>query len=157
MIYIVMGVSGCGKTTVGKQLAEQLGVDFFDADAFHPEENIQKMSQGIALTDSDRYPWLEAMRKQFPKWNTKGAILACSALKEAYRRFLKEHFHAIQYIYLDGDYQLIYSRLNARKGHFMKEGLLQSQFESLEVPEYGIHVSIDQSVGDIVESILKRI
>ncbi len=156
MIYIVMGVSGCGKTTIGKQFAERLKIDFFDADDFHPAQNIKKMSQGIALTDQDRYPWLQAMREQFPKWNKKGAVLACSALKEVYRTFLKEDFPLVKYIYLNGDYQLIYKRLSIRKNHFMQTGLLRSQFEALEIPKYGIHVNIDQSVEEIIEEILKK-
>ena len=146
-VYIVMGVSGCGKSTIGKMLSERLEIPFYDADDFHPQVNIDKMASGHPLQDDDRWPWLEALAAEIIKWSSsKGAVLACSALKEVYRERLfsksafakaKQHF-----IYLDADFETISSRLASRKNHFFDPALLQSQFDTLEVPSYGIHIDV---------------
>ncbi len=156
MIYIVFGVSGCGKTTIGTLLAKKLDIPFYDADAFHPKANIIKMSKGLPLNDSDRKPWLEAIGEAFSTWE-KGGVLACSALKETYRALLNTYGKNIQWIYLDGSFELIQQRMEARKGHFMKSNLLQSQFDTLEIPDYGIKVSIENEPQVVVQQILKQL
>ncbi len=153
-----MGVSGCGKSTIGKLLATKLQVDFYDADDFHPTKNIEKMRKGIPLNDADRQPWLAKMRKQFIVWRERGgAVLACSALKETYRRFLKEENIDIEFIFLEGSFELILERMKQRKGHFMSNHLLQSQLDTLEIPTYGMHINIDQSPQVIINKILIKI
>ena len=156
-LFVVMGVSGCGKTTVGKLLASKAGIPFVDADAFHPKENIQKMTNGIALTDIDRKPWLENLNRELQqKSQTTGAVLACSALKETYRTMLSKDIESLQWIYLKGDYELIQKRMQQRVQHFMNVNLLQSQFDTLEEPTYGIHLSINNSPIKIVTQILNK-
>ncbi|MEM6718689.1 MAG: gluconokinase [Bacteroidota bacterium] len=156
-VFVIMGVSGCGKTTVGKLLAESTGIPFVDADAFHPKENIQKMTNGIALTDGDRQPWLENLNQELKKRSQeKGAVLACSALKERYREILAKGIKSLQWIYLKGDFDLIQQRMQQRK-HFMDVNLLQSQFDTLEEPNYGMHVSIQESPETLVTHILNKI
>jgi len=153
-MIIVFGVSGCGKTTIGKQLANQLAIPFYDADNFHPEANVQKMSNGLALNDEDRYPWLSILAKNIKDWTTNGqAVLACSALKESYRKQLAKNNKAITWVYLNGTYQIIEDRIKKRTNHFMQSDLLKSQFEALEVPNYGIHVNIDQTPEQIIKTI----
>ena len=152
-----MGVSGCGKTTVGKLLAENTGIPFIDADAFHPTENIQKMTNGIALTDADRLPWLENLNQELKKRSLqKGVILACSALKESYREILSKGIESLQWIYLKGNFHLIQQRMQQRE-HFMDVNLLQSQFDTLEEPNYGLHLSVQESPEAIVTYILNNI
>ena len=152
--YIIMGVSGCGKSTIAQKLSEKTGIPFVDADDFHPTKNIEKMSEGIPLNDEDRLPWLQNLNVFLQKESTKkGAILACSALKESYRKILSLNI-SVTWIYLKGDFNTIYSRLNNRKNHFMDSDLLQSQFDTLEEPTYGTHISIDQTPETIVQSIL---
>ncbi len=153
-----MGVSGCGKTTVGKLLSETTGIPFVDADAFHPKENIQKMTNGVALTDADRKPWLENLNQELIRQSRKqGAILACSALKENYRKILSKDISTIQWIYLKGDFKLIQERMQNRENHFMDVNLLQSQFDTLETPEYGMHLSISDTPTDIITQVLNKI
>ena len=158
--YVVMGVSGCGKSTVGQALAEQLGGAFFDADDFHPAENIAKMSRGEPLTDADRWPWLavlaELLRAEMAGGNT--AVLACSALKKSYRDQLRVS-PQVQFIYLAGSFELIWARMQTRQNHYMKADMLQSQFTTLEPPppDEALHVSINQSVTDMVAHILQNI
>ncbi|MEM6684395.1 MAG: gluconokinase [Bacteroidota bacterium] len=156
-VFVIMGVSGCGKTTVGKSLATATGIPFVDADAFHPTENIQKMTNGIALTDTDRKPWLENLNQELIKRSQQnGMILACSALKESYREILAKGIASLQWIYLKGDFQLIQQRMQQRE-HFMDVNLLQSQFDTLEEPNYGMHLSIQESPEVIVTHILNKI
>ncbi len=155
MILVIMGVSGAGKTTVGQLLAEQLDWPFFDADDFHPAENIAKMSDGIPLADADRLPWLQNLRDEMRAHHAAGnnAILACSALKESYRRTLAEIGDFVQFVYLKGDPEIIRDRLSSRTGHFMKENLLATQFAALEEPAGGLIVSIDAPPEEIAASI----
>lgn len=158
MVFVIMGVSGCGKSTIGKLLAAKLSIPFFDADAYHPENNIQKMSKGVALTDKDRLPWLTTLSEKIESWNLeKGAVLACSALKENYRQILSNKRDNIKWVYLDGSKALIKERLESRENHFMKADLLTSQFQTLEIPNYGIHISIQIAPEKIIDTILKKI
>lgn len=155
-VFIIMGVSGCGKTTVGKLLAETMEIPFIDADTFHPKENIQKMTNGIALTDVDRQPWLESLNQELKKQTQqKGTVLACSALKEKYRNILSDGIESLQWIYLKGDFNIIQQRMQQRE-HFMDVNLLQSQFDTLEEPTYGLHLSIQNSPNDLVTQILNN-
>ncbi len=132
-----MGVSGAGKTTLGQALSAALNWPFFDGDAFHPQANIDKMACGVALTDADREPWLRALHGQIAACIDQGehAIVACSALKRAYRRLLIGDLPDVHIIYLQGSLALIQQRLAERRGHFMPADLLASQFTTLEEPE----------------------
>jgi gluconokinase len=156
--FILMGVSGCGKTSVGKALAEHLGWDFYDADDFHPPENIAKMADGIPLTDSDRAPWLASLHDLISSSLTQNrpGVLSCSALKERYRQQLMEGNEAVQLVYLMGGYDLIWSRMSARKEHYMKPHMLQSQFDALEEPTNALTVDIAHSVDEILKLILQN-
>lgn len=158
-MIVIMGVSGCGKTTVGRALANILNCNFFDADDFHPKANINKMSKGIALNDQDRKPWLTILADNIKVWTKNGqAVLACSALKESYRKqLLSKNGTVIVWVYLYGSFKLIEKRINTRENHYMKPELLMSQFNTLEIPDYGIHVSIDQKPKEIVKTILKAL
>lgn len=153
-----MGVSGSGKTTVGQALARKLGWDFFDADDFHPPENIAKMAAGIPLNDSDRAPWLAAMHDQLLSTLKAGRhpVLACSALKGKYRAQLLEDMDGIAIIYLKGSYNLIWSRMSTRESHYMKPEMLQSQFDALEEPEAAIVLDVKMSVKDMINTITKK-
>ena len=156
--FIVMGVSGSGKTSVGKSLAKHLGWDFYDADDFHPPENVAKMAKTIPLTDSDRAPWLAALHELISSSLARNlpGVLACSALKERYRQKLLEGNDGVGLIYLKGSYDLIWSRMSARKDHYMKPHMLQSQFETLEEPANALTVDITSSVNEIVKVILQN-
>ena len=155
MVIILMGVSGAGKTTVGRLLAEDLKWRFIDGDEYHPQANVEKMSRGIALTDEDRLPWLETLRALIHKLILKGAhgIIACSALKKAYRDYLLEGNEGACIVYLKGDYDLVLKRLNDTKGHFLRSELLESQFDILEEPGDDHVVDIRQSPDAIVSAI----
>jgi gluconokinase len=154
---IVMGVAGSGKTTVGELLAQRLGWSFYDADAFHPAENIAKMANGTPLDDSDRAPWLAALQALISTSlkENRPAVLACSALKESYRQWLLEENEGVQFVYLKGSYDIIWSRISQRKDHYMKPEMLQSQFEALEEPANASTIDVSLSVEDIVEGVLK--
>ena len=158
MMVIVMGVSGCGKTTIGRALARELKVEFLDADDFHPPANVAKMAAGAALTDDDRWPWLDAiaaaMREQ--ALHGRGAVIACSALKEAYRQRLRRGVDGAtetRVVYLKGDPATIAPRLAARSGHFMPASLLASQFATLEEPGNAIVIDIRQPADQQVRQI----
>lgn len=157
MVVIMMGVAGSGKTTVGKLLASQLGWTFADADDYHSAANVEKMRNGIPLTDSDRAPWLESLRSLIASWIAAGtnAVLACSALKESYRERLLVG-PEVHFVYLKGDRGLLEERMRARHGHFMAERMLESQFETLEEPEDAVVVDVDRSPEEIVGEIRKR-
>ncbi|AWB66099.1 gluconate kinase [Saccharobesus litoralis] len=159
MIYVVMGVSGCGKSTVGQMLAEQLNVAFYDADDFHPKANVAKMTAGMPLNDEDRWPWLQSLADNMAQWQRDGgAVLACSALKQSYRDLLASvDSQVVQFIYLQGSFATLLARLKGRKGHFMQADLLQSQLDTLEEPASAITVSIDQPVDELVSDILKAL
>jgi carbohydrate kinase (thermoresistant glucokinase family) len=156
-VIILMGVSGSGKTTIGTQLADELGWEFFDGDEFHPAANIDKMAQGTPLTDEDRWPWLRALHDFIHERLIVGvpAVVACSALKADYRRILLDGNQGAQLVYLKGRRELIRRRLEERAGHFFNAELLASQFDALEEPspDEALHVSIDQPPEAIVETI----
>jgi gluconokinase len=141
--FIVMGVSGSGKTSVGRSVAEHLGWDFYDADDFHPPENVSKMASGIPLDDSDRVPWLATLHELISSSLTRNrpGVLACSALKDRYRRQLMEGNPGVQLVYLKGSYDLIWSRMEVRKDHYMKPHMLQSQFGTLESPRMRLQLT----------------
>lgn len=159
MVLIVMGVTGCGKTTVGTRLAEELGWAFEDADAFHPPENVAKMSRGIPLTDADRAPWLAAIRARAVEMLARGEplVVGCSALKAAYRRVLGEGQPGVRFIYLRGDEALLAERLRNRLGHFMDPGLLGSQLATLEEPGSALRVEIALPLAAQVRQIRERL
>jgi carbohydrate kinase (thermoresistant glucokinase family) len=158
MVYVVMGVSGCGKTTVGTLLANEKKIPFFDADDFHPEENIRKMQSGNPLDDNDRKPWLNILSEKIRDWNDdSGAALACSALKKSYRKILTSKTNDVTFIWLDGSYDLINSRMQKREGHYMPPDLLQSQFDALEPPSEAVKVNIEQPPDNILSDILKTL
>ncbi|MFB6099566.1 MAG: gluconokinase [Salinibacter sp.] len=161
MVLILMGVSGSGKTTVGTRLADALEWDFVDGDAFHPEANVQKMERGEPLTDADRWPWLRAIRDFIHEQLSEGTptIVACSALKAAYREVLLDDNPGAQIVYLKGSYDLIRRRLEARTDHFFDLELLDSQFEALEEPvaEAALTVHVDASPEAIVRTIRREL
>ena len=159
---IVMGVSGSGKSTVASELAARLGWRFEDGDRFHPESNIAKMSAGEALTDIDRWPWLQAIADEIERVCDTGGhiIIACSALKRAYRDLLLRSRSDVRFVFLDGSKDLIAERLARRKDHFMPAGLLDSQFKTLQRPgaaEHAITVPIDAPVETIVRNIIAKL
>src|SRR6056297_3452227 len=158
-VYIVMGVSGVGKTTIGKLLAQNLGLPFFDADDFHSPQNIIRMKEGIPLEDKDRKAWLHTLAEKISLWHrSTGAVLACSALKEEYRQKLSSiPPENLVWIFLHADYELILQRLNDRKEHFFKSTLLRTQYDILEKPKSGIHVNVQASKEDIIEEIMEKI
>ena len=151
-----MGVSGSGKTTVGKALAQKLGWDFFDADDFHPAENITKMASGIPLSDSDRAPWLASLHNLLSSTliSNRHPVLACSALKEKYRAQLLDGVDGIEIIYLIGSYDLVWSRMSTREGHYMRPKMLQSQFAALEEPQNALVLDISASLGNLIDKIV---
>ena len=161
MIVIIFGVSGAGKTTVGKLLARELGWRFIEADDFHPSGNIQKMRSGHPLTDKDRWPWLERLRQQIERSLSTGenAILACSALKRAYRDRLRVS-NETKFVFLRGDYVLVEKQLRSRHGHFMNAKLLRSQFADLEEPkpdEDVLTIELRRKPQELVEEIKAKL
>lgn len=159
MIIIVMGVSGSGKSTIANLLAEQLNWGFSDADSFHSISNVEKMSQGIPLTEEDRMPWLQSIKHAIDQWLQEGKnmVLACSALKSSYRRFLCPNPELIHLVYLKGSLELIAQRLAKRQNHFMNQALLQSQFDTLEEPDEEIWVDISNPPEVVVQLIRQRL
>jgi len=158
LIVIVMGVTGAGKTTIGRLLAAKLGWEFADADDYHPVINLEKMARGVALTDTDRAPWLTALHAAILEWQAqrKNVVLACSALKGEYREKLGVGA-AERLVYLKGSRELIGSRLRARPGHFATEAILDDQFRTLEEPEDAITVDVDGTPQQIVQGIQARL
>ncbi|SFP04306.1 gluconate kinase, SKI family [Cohaesibacter marisflavi] len=158
-VIIVMGVCGCGKSSVGEALAEKHGLPFLDADDYHPKANVDKMSKSVALQDEDRWPWFEILSKAINEKSTDtgSSVCGCSALKRSYRRYLSEHIdRPVLYVHLHGSKELLFERLSARKDHYMPPSLLESQLAILEQPqsdENAIVVSIDQSIANIVSQI----
>jgi len=159
MIVVVMGVSGAGKTTVGRLLAERIGCEFFDADDYHPPQNVQKMAAGNPLEDSDRWPWLERLNALLREQTAAGrdAVLACSALKEAYRAKLRAGIDDFRLVYLKGSLEQIRARVTQRHHRYMPAALLESQFAALESPADAITVdasdSPDAGVAKVVAAI----
>lgn len=159
-IFIVMGVSGTGKTTIARALAERTCGIFLDADDFHPSANREKMAAGIPLTDADRLPWLDALNaalRQCESTSARPIFLACSALREAYRQRLSIGVGPVRFIYLEGAPELIRARMSAREDHFMPASLLDSQLATLEVPENAIVANIDAPIPVIVEQLITEI
>ncbi len=159
MFYIIMGVSGTGKSTIGKLLSDRTGWAFYDADDFHSPANIEKMNRGIPLTDSDRLPWLEELNQLITNALTSNqqGILACSALKSQYRQILRNNHTDVVFIYLRGSYDCVQSRIQQRTGHFMNSSLLQSQFDTLEEPQDALIIDVSLAPETIVEEILRQI
>jgi gluconokinase len=157
VIVIIFGVSGAGKTTIGKLLADELGWQFYEADDFHPRSNIEKMRRGRPLTDEDRWPWLERLREQLTRSVAakEDAVLACSALKRAYREHLRVSGE-VKFVFLRGDYALIAKQLRHRRGHFMNPELLRSQFADLEEPKSDEDV-LTIELGRTPEELVKEI
>jgi carbohydrate kinase (thermoresistant glucokinase family) len=158
MLIIVMGVAGCGKTTVGQLLARRLGLPFHDADAYHPPENRQKMAQDIALSDADRWPWLEHLSTLCAAWQAQGgAVLACSALKQVYRDLLARHAPDARIVYLELPRAVAERRLSARRGQHEFVGefsqLLAGQYRDLEPPLHAITVNAELAPAEIVERV----
>jgi len=153
-----MGPTGSGKTTIGTLLAAQLGWQFADADSFHPPANIEKMSHGIPLTDADRAPWLATMRSAIVQWIADGAnvVLACSALKNAYREELRVG-PEVKIVYLKGSYELFRQRILGRHGHFAGEGILAGQFADLEEPADAVTVDAAHTPEEIVAEIRTKL
>ena len=159
---VVMGVSGCGKSTVGERLARELSAVFVDGDDMHPEANIKKMSAGTPLNDDDRWPWLDSIgqRAEHELQNEQSIVIACSALKRVYRqRLCTEKAKAI-FVYLDGSVELITRRQSARANHFMPSSLIESQFAALETPHAEsnvISVALDQTIDEVVADALHKL
>lgn len=158
MIIILMGITGSGKTTVGQLLARQMGWQFADADDFHSPANKEKMSRGLGLTDAERGPWLEAIHAAMLDWekSAENAVLACSALKQAYRDLLSEDVNA-KFVYLQGTAELILERLGHRKGHYATGELVASQFAALEEPKEAYIVDISASPQEQVAEIRRQL
>jgi gluconokinase len=184
LVIIVMGVSGAGKSTVAQALAQALNLRYFDADNFHSDVNKAKMASGLALTDTDREPWLNSLASAISQWQKEeqGAVLACSALKDSYRKRLNaghapittpEHAHqdnthehpqehprssgASKLVYLKASYEEIYRRMEQRQNHFMKADMLKSQFNTLEEPTDAIVVDATGSLEEIVAQVLEEL
>jgi gluconokinase len=160
-LYVVMGVSGSGKTVIGSALARSLGVEFVEGDDFHPEENVKRMASGIALTDEDRAPWLGAIaaRLREAKDAGTGLVVSCSALKRSYRDLLRAEAGDVHFIFLKGTRALIAERVATRSGHFMPSSLLDSQFAALEEPgpdERVWECDVRESPADIVTELMRR-
>jgi len=155
MILLVMGVSGSGKNTVGEPLAQRFGWKFIDGDDYHPPENVKKMAAGTPLQDADRWPWLDRLNGILKQ--EKNAVVACSALKEAYRRRLLAGISDCAIVYLRGSFALIRSRVEQRKHRYMPASLLQSQFDALEPPASAIEVDVSQDVEASLRTILEKL
>ena len=159
-VIVVMGVSGSGKSTVGRLLADRLGWRFLDADDFHPPANVRKMASGQPLEDEDRWPWLDILRQQIDRRveESDGAVLACSALRRVYRERLGLDRGDVALVHLDGSRELLMSRLTARAGHFMPAALLDSQLETLEAPgEEALWLDIAEEPEVLVERVVDEL
>lgn len=162
MVIVIMGVSGSGKTTVGQRLAEQLGGRYEEGDSYHPPANVEKMRRGVPLTDDDRWPWLRRLSDLIGDWLAEPApvVLACSALKRAYRDLLTDGRSEVRIVYLRGSAAAIQGRLTSRTGHFMPARLLNTQFEALEEPapdENVLTIDIDAPPGDLAGRIAAKL
>ena len=158
---IVMGVSGCGKSTMAAALSERLGLDMVDGDDLHLPESVAKMRAGVALQDDDRWPWLDRIGDYLSQPHAQGRVVACSALKRVYRDRIREQAGDVCFVFLDGDFDLIQKRMHQRVGHYMQPGLLDSQFRTLEKPQADendvIQLPITEPVQDMVEQALNAL
>lgn len=157
--YVVMGVSGCGKSTVGQRLAQALGLRYLEADEFHPAANVARMAAGVALTDDDRREWLQRLSERLARARIahEGVVLACSALKRSYRDVLRSGAPALQLVHLQGSRELLAARLAARQDHYMPASLLDSQLATLQTPrpdEHALVFDVAQAPEDIVAAIV---
>lgn len=162
LIWIILGVSGVGKSSIGEKLAQKVGIKFIDGDDLHPRENLLKMSKGIPLDDSDRMPWLKRINDVVFSLSHKNevGIIVCSALKKAYRDIIREGNPKVRFLYLNADFEVILDRISKREGHFMKSQMLISQFQALEVPHNELDVvSVDanQSFEMVIDDALNAI
>ena len=159
VVLVMIGPMGCGKTTIGKLLSSRLNRHFYDADDFHPPENVSKMRAGIPLEDSDRFPWLKRLHDEIQTWlrQDQPVVLACSALKKTYRDMLGIDQKSVISVYLKGPFALIHERIVRRSHQYMPEQLLRSQFEALEEPRSGITVDISPPPEQIVNEIVSRL
>ena len=159
MVLILMGPMGCGKTTIGKMLAAKLGWSFHDGDNFHPERNVEKMRAGIALTDEDRKAWLNKLHANIQRWlrEKQNSILACSALKQAYRDMLGVDQNTVRTVYLKGSYELLRKRIEERQHPYMGKNLLRGQLDTVEEPKDGLTVDISATPETIVSIIINRL
>ena len=155
-LIVIMGTTGCGKSTIGGELSQRLNAVYLEGDNYHPAENKEKMAAGFALTDEDRWPWLEALSCAMRDSNCK-TVTSCSSLKRCYRDLITGNAgEQVLFVHLKGTKELLAARLSTRQGHFMNTGLLDSQLETLEVPaddEFSFTVDINATVNDIVEEI----
>jgi gluconokinase len=158
LVIVLMGVAGAGKSTVGKLLASELAWPFADGDDYHPPANLEKMRHGIPLTDSDRAPWLEILRSLIAAWIAEGksAVLACSALKRAYRERLQAG-PEVRFVYLKGDVALLQTRLRKRQGHYMTIRMLESQLATLEEPERALIVDVSRSPEEVAAEVRSKL
>lgn len=156
---VLMGVAGSGKTAVGMQVAQKLGWLFLDADNFHPPANIEKMKHGIPLNDEDRAPWLRRLHDELQQQidNGRSVILACSALKESYRKVLSDETTPPKFVYLDVDPETIQNRLQHRTAHFFPKELMESQFAALEKPKDAIIVDARKSLAEVVDQVVQAL
>jgi len=155
MVIVVMGVSGVGKTTVGMLLARALGAEFAEGDSYHPPANVEKMRNGAPLDDEDRWPWLQILAAEIDTWlaEGRGVVLACSALKRAYRDLLAHGRPQVRFVYLKGEAALLRARLDQRRGHYMPPTLLASQLAALEEPDDALTIDVSGPPEVIVEQI----
>jgi gluconokinase len=156
-IFVVMGVSGCGKSTVGQQLADALGLEYLEGDAFHPSENVAKMAAGNALNDADRQVWLQRLSRALAQAEPPGVVLACSALKRSHRDVLRQGAPRLRLVHLHGSRELLAARLAARRDHYMPASLLDSQLATLETPaadEAARVFDVTQDAATIVAAIV---
>jgi len=156
MNILTMGVSGCGKSTIGQKIASHFGIPYLEGDDFHPQANLDKMAAGNSLTDVDREPWLKALSEVLAQAETtNGSVLGCSALKESYRATLRNSLKGeLLIVWLDGSKEVLLSRLQARADHFFPPHLLDSQLDTLEPPHQAIRIDIDQAIEAIVDQCL---